>query len=85
MSEELVIKLKDQIKAFKENPASVRDTVVATAKEMMIKENGEREPVLDEDPDKLVDFIVESLRNHAIKRVGKSKFQFSPHMMGLLN
>ena len=83
MSEELVNQLKDQLEAVKENPTSVKDTVSAALKEIMIEENSESAHVSDEDSAKLVDFIVQSLRNHAIKSAGKNTFRFSPHLMGL--
>ena len=83
MSEELVNQLKDQLEAVKENPSSVKDTVSAALKEIMIEENSGSDLVSDEDSAKLVDFIVQSLRNHAIKSAGKNTFRFSPHLMGL--
>ena len=83
MSEELVSQLEEQLKAAIDNPRTVEDTFTAVLKEMMIEENPGHEPISDEDEAKLVDFVVQSLRNHAIKRAGKSKFQFSPYMMGL--
>ena len=83
MSDEFVNQLKDKLAAVKEYPSSVKDTASAALKEIMMEENSGSAHVSDEDSAKLVDFIVQSLRNHAIKSAGKNTFRFSPHLMGL--
>ena len=52
-------------------------------KEMIAEQSSQTEHVSDDDLAELVDFIVQSLRNHAIKKADKNNFQFSPQMMGL--
>ena len=55
----------------------------AALKEMMTEENCGSELVSNEDLTKFVDFIVQTMRNRAIKSAGKKTFRFSPHLMGL--
>ena len=71
MSEELKSQLEAQLKDIRENPGTIKDIVSAALREMMIEENSGSELDFDEDATKLVDFIVQSLRNHAIKSAGK--------------
>ena len=72
--DELVTQLKHHLEAAKENTSSVKETVSAALKEIMTEENSGSELMSDEDSTKLVDFIVKTMWNHAIKRVGKHTF-----------
>ena len=79
--------MEKQLKEIQENPIQLRDTITAALKEMLKEEAvgdiDSEELMSDNDTAELVDFVIQSLKNHSIKKVGKNNFSFSPYLMGL--
>ena len=80
--------LQKQLRAVKDNPSKLRGDILAYVKETIAKESAVGHDtdklISDDDTTAMVYFVVEALNNHAIKKVGKENFSFSPYLMGLL-
>ena len=87
LSKTMLAVMEKQLKEIQENPIQLRDTITAALKEMLKEEAvgdiDSEELMSDNDTAELVDFVIQSLKNHSIKKVGKNNFSFSPYLMGL--
>ena len=76
-----------EIKALNQNPIPLSGCIITALEEMVEEEsmiNTDTKKLLTkQDTTELVDFIMETLKNHSIKKAGKNNFSFSPYLMGL--
>ena len=87
MSDELLEEMDEQLKEIHENSIGLRETVTAALKEMFDEEyageHNSEKLLSDKDTVELVEFILETLKNHSIQKFGKNNYSFSPYLMGL--
>ena len=87
LSSSMYDELPNQVRAVKENLSNLRSDILEYVKEMMTEDfmvgHDTDKLISDDDTTAMVDFIVEALNNHAIKKVGKENFSFSSYLMGL--
>ena len=87
LSSSMYEELQQQLRAVKENPSKLRSDVLAYVKETIANESTgghDRDSLIsDDDTTAIVDFVIEALNNHVIKKVGKNNYSFSPYLMGL--
>ena len=87
MSDETVATLEKKLKEAQEKPTQLRETITEALKEMLNEEGQSDQNIdallTDKDTTELVDFILLSLKNHSIKKLGKKNYSFSPYLMGL--
>ena len=87
MSAETLAGMEKKFKEAQENPVQLRETIEVALKDMLKKESQEDQNIQDymsdKDTEELIEFILQSLKNHSIKKAGKGHYQFSPYLMGL--